>query len=100
MMSLDFYHAYDRVCLPYMDKVLEAMGFGHKVTTFHRGANASFLLHWVSRAVAITFSVHQGEPIAMLIYIIQLQPFFLRLEDVLLSVSFPDFEERVDVYVA
>ncbi len=28
MLNLDFYHAYDRVCLPYVDKVLERMGFG------------------------------------------------------------------------
>jgi hypothetical protein len=28
MMNLDFYHVYDRVCLPYVDRILEAMGFG------------------------------------------------------------------------
>jgi hypothetical protein len=40
----DFYHAYDRVCLPYVDKVLEAAGFGlafrEVVATLHRGATA------------------------------------------------------------
>jgi hypothetical protein len=78
LMNLDFYHAYDRVCLPYVDKVLEAVGFGsvfrEVVATLHRGATASFLLHRFSRAFPITFSVRQGDPIAMLLYNIQLQP--------------------------
>ncbi len=41
LMNLDFYHAYDRVCLPYVDRVLEAAGFGvafrEVVATLHRG---------------------------------------------------------------
>jgi hypothetical protein len=28
MMNLDFHHANNRVCLPYVDRILEAMGFG------------------------------------------------------------------------
>ncbi len=95
MLNLDFYHAYDRVCLPYVDKVLDRMGFGQLfrgvVATLHRGATASFLLHHVTPAVPITSSVRQGDPIAMLLYIIQLQPFLLRLEEVLPGVAFSDF---------
>ncbi len=98
LMNLDFYHAYDRVCLPYVDKVLEAAGFGlvfrEVVATLHRGATASFLLHRISRALPITFSVRQGNPIAMLLYNIQLQPFLLRLEDVLPGVSFLTFRRE------
>jgi hypothetical protein len=50
-------------------------------------------------AVLITFSMCQGDPIAMLLYNIQLQPFILRLEDELPEVSFPDFEKRAEAYV-
>jgi hypothetical protein len=28
MLNLDFFHAYDRVCMTYVDKVLAAFGFG------------------------------------------------------------------------
>ncbi len=28
LINLDFYHVYDRVCLSYVDRVLEAMAFG------------------------------------------------------------------------
>jgi hypothetical protein len=35
----------------------------------------------------------------MLLFNIQLQPFLLRLEDILPGVAFPDFKERVEAYV-
>jgi hypothetical protein len=35
----------------------------------------------------------------MLLFNIQLQPFLLRLEEVLPGVAFPDFEERMEAYV-
>jgi hypothetical protein len=61
MLNLDFYHAYDRVCLPYVDRVLAAMGFGDffrvVVATFHKGATASFLLTRITREIPITFSI-------------------------------------------
>jgi hypothetical protein len=96
VMNLDFYCAYDRVCLLYVDKVLAAMGFGSifrkVVPTLHMCTSVSFLLHRITRAVPNT-SIRQGwrDFITKLLYNIQLQPFLLRLEDVLPSVSFPDF---------
>ncbi len=103
MINLNFYHAYDRVCLPYIEKVLAAMEFHNifreVVAILHRGATASFLLHQIMPAPPITFLVHQGDPIVLLLYIVQLQPFLLQLEDALPGVSFPDFGERVEAYV-
>ncbi len=103
MLNLDFYYAYYRVCLPHVDKVLAAMGFGDffrgVVVTLQKGATASFLLNRITREVPITFSIQHGDLIAMLLFNIQLQPFLLRLEEVLLGVTFPDFEERVEAYV-
>jgi hypothetical protein len=53
LINLDFYHVYDRVCLSYVDRVLEAMAFGPEfrevVPTLHSGATASFLLPKVTR---------------------------------------------------
>ena len=59
------------------------MGFGDIfrgwVRTLHLGAEAVFLLSRLSRSVPITFSVQQGDPLAMLLYIIQLEPFLWTL---------------------
>ena len=61
LLSLDFFHAYDRVSLDWLDRVMEAMGFGlifrGWIQTLHRGASASFLLHKISPALAILFSI-------------------------------------------
>jgi hypothetical protein len=104
--ALSFYVmslAYDRVCLANVDRVLAAMGFGDVfrgvVATLHRGATASFLLHRIILEAPITLSLRQGDPIAMLLYNIQLQPYLLRLEDFLPGVAFLDFEEKVEAYV-
>jgi hypothetical protein len=91
------------VCLSYVDKVLAVKGFGNifreVVATLHRGATASFFPQRIMLALPITFSVQQGDPIAMLLYNIQLQFFLLQQENTLLEVSFPKFEEGVEASV-
>jgi hypothetical protein len=61
MVKLDFYHAYDRVCLPSGDRVPAAMGFSDMfqkvVHTLHRCSVASFLLSRITTSVPFTFSV-------------------------------------------
>jgi hypothetical protein len=48
LFNMNFFHAYDRVCLEYVDKVLPKMNFGPvfraTVATLQRGATACFLL--------------------------------------------------------
>ena len=84
LLSLDFFHAYDRVSLDWVDRVMEAMGFGAIfrgwVATLHRGASAAFLLHGVSPFILILFSIRQGDPLAALLFIIYIEPFLVRLE--------------------
>jgi hypothetical protein len=96
LMNLDFYYAYVSVCLPYMEKVLPAMGFGNifreMVATMHRGATTFPSSDHAG-------PVRQGDPIVMLLYIVQLQPLLLQLEDALPGVSLPVFGERVEAYV-
>jgi hypothetical protein len=81
--SLDFFHAYDRVSLPWVDSVLKAMGFGNTfrgwMATLHRGASAAFLLQKISPFMLIIFSIRQGDPLAALLFIIYIEPFLVRL---------------------
>jgi hypothetical protein len=60
LLNLEFYHACDRVCLPYVDKVLEVVALGlfpGMVETLHK-----------SRAIPISFSVRQEDPLALFIF--------------------------------
>jgi hypothetical protein len=70
--------------MAYVDKVLAAFGFGQifreVVTTLHRGATATFILHQLSPEVQVEFSIRQGDPLALLLFIIKQEPYLWRLE--------------------
>jgi hypothetical protein len=78
LLSLDFFLAYDRVSMDWVDSVLEAMGFGQVfrgwIAILHREAATFFLLHGVSPILAILFSIRQGDPLAALLLVIHLEP--------------------------
>ncbi len=103
LLNLDLFHAYDRVCLPFLDRVLAAMSFGFGfrswIHTLHDGATATFLLHRHSPPIPITFSVRQGDPIAMLLFVIQIEPLLAALLAALPPVQVGDAMESVFAYV-
>ena len=103
IVSLDFFHAYDRVCLTWVDLVLQAMGFGPTlrkwVTVLHKNATASFILHSLSPEVATTFSLRQGDPFALILFIIQEEPFLHRLQSLLNGLRFAGLREASLGYV-
>jgi hypothetical protein len=84
LLSLDFYHAYDRVSLPWLDRVLEAMGFGvvlrRWVATLHRRASACFMLHSLSPDLPVEFFIRQGDPAASVFFTIYIEPLLVLLE--------------------
>ncbi len=96
LMSLDFFHAYDQVSLPWVDKVMEAMGFGTIfrgwVATLHRDVSAAFL-HNISPFILILFSIRQGDPLAALLFVIYPEPFLVRLEANLEGLQVAHFRE-------
>jgi Reverse transcriptase (RNA-dependent DNA polymerase) len=91
LVSLDLFHAYDRVDLRWVEKVLEAMGFGPLfrgwIQTLHRGASACFMLHGLTPFLLILFSIRQGDPLAMLLFILQIEPLLQRLQRDLTGLS-------------
>ena len=103
LVSLDFFHAYDRICLQWVDLVLGAMGFGpvlrRTVATLHNGATASFMLHSLSPEVAATFSLRQGDPFALILFIIQQEPFLQKLQLQLHGLRFAGLREASLGYV-
>jgi hypothetical protein len=95
--GLDFFHAYYRVSMDWVDSVLEAMGFGQVfqgwIAILHREAAASFLLHGASPVLAILFSIRQRDPLAALLFVIHLEPFLVRLEAVLTGLRVTNIRE-------
>ena len=71
LINLDFYKAYDHVLVSFLLKVMQKMGFG---TLFCEWIK---LLTKVSKAIRVSFSICQGDPLAMLLYIIYVEPLLI-----------------------
>ena len=86
ILSLDMFKAYNRVNLSYLEKVMAAMNF-HKtfiswIILLHKGAKTKLLLDFMMEAISVLFSVRQGDPLAMLLYIFYIEPLLLRIQKV------------------
>ena len=78
LLNLDFWKAFDWVLVSFLEKVLEAMGFPKKfiiwVAMCHKGATTRFLLKNMSKVVQVSFSVRQGDPLALVLYMLYVEP--------------------------
>ena len=81
--SFDMFKAYDRVMLDYLSKVMLAMKFPEKLISWimmlHEGATTSFLLEFLTKPIKVIFSIRQGDPLLMLLYIIYIEPLLLMI---------------------
>ena len=85
LISLDFFKAYDRVFLSFLLAVMKKMNISTEfckwIKMLHSGAKTRFILAGgLSRAISLTFSIRQGDPLAMLLYIIFIEPLVLFIE--------------------
>ena len=87
ILSLDFNKAYDRVNLEYLEKVMLAMKFDPVFISWillcHAGAKTRLLLDPISDPIAVDSSVRQGDPVAMVCFILYMEPVLLQIEDVI-----------------
>ena len=64
----------------------------------HHNAQTRFLLSRMSRAIQISFSIRQGDPLAMLLYILYIEPLVIYLERHVSGIRFPSFQQSVESY--
>jgi hypothetical protein len=83
-LSLDFFHASDRVSVQWLDPVLKAMAFGVVLccwaVTMHRKTFACFMLHTLLTDMAVEFSICQGDLEDTVFFVIYIEPFLGRPE--------------------
>ena len=74
LISLDFFKAYDRIFLPFLVKVMNKMNFGSNFVSWiimlHENATTRLILSELSDPIRLLFSIRQGDPLAMLLYIL------------------------------
>ena len=63
---------------------MEKMGFGVKflswIDMLHSGARTRFILAKLTEPIEVAFSIRQGDPLAMLLYIIYVEPLLVYIE--------------------
>ena len=83
-VSYDMYKAYDRVMLRYLVKVMEVMDFPEQfvkwILMMHEGATTRFILDILTDPISVLFSIRQGDPLSMLLYIIYIEPLLMMIK--------------------
>ena len=102
LVTLDFFKAYDRVLLDFVLKVLKRMNFGEKFTDWilmlHDGASTRLILTRLTRAIQLRFSIRQGDPLAMLLYILYVEPLLWTLEKKIYGLRVNSIEQKLEAY--
>ena len=98
LVSYDMYKAYDRVMLSYLVKVMQAMDFPATfvdwVLMLHEGATTRFILKFLTDPIKVLFSIRQGDPLSMLLYIIYIDPLLMMIKKMTKSLSVSFVEQR------
>ena len=83
LVSYDMFKAYDRVMLSYLVKVMQAMDFPVDfvkwILMLHEGATTRFILGFLTDPISVLFSIRQGDPLSMLLYIIYIEPLLMMI---------------------
>ena len=83
LVGFDMYKAYDRVMLSYLVLVMKAMNFPSEfmdwVQMLHEGATTRFILNFLTSPIKVLFSIRQGDPLSMLLYIIYIEPLLMMI---------------------
>jgi hypothetical protein len=64
----------------------------------HKGATTQFILHFLTRTIQVNFSIRQGDPLAMIIYIIYVEPLLLLIEKMTTGLRMGTMVQRVEAY--
>ena len=102
LISLDFFKAYDRVMIDFLLVVMKKMNFSSKfcswVKMLHAGAKTRFILQFLSSAINVSFSIRQGDPLAMILYIIYIEPLLLFLERMAVGMMVAGVPQCIEAY--
>ena len=83
IVSYDLYKAYDRMVLDFLYRVMARMNFGSKfidwIKMCHAGATTNFLLNFLTKPIDIWISVRQGDPMAMLLFEMFMEPLLMMI---------------------
>ena len=102
LLSLDFFKAYDRVLVEFLLVVMKRMNFSNKfcnwIRMLHVGARTRFILGRLTRSIRVSFSIRQGDPLSMLLYIVYIEPLLIFIEQRIAGLSFANIQPSLEAY--
>ncbi len=95
LLNTDQVKAYDRVHHDYLDRVLEATGFGPRMRNAlraqYRGGKARVMVNGtLTRELEVSCGVPQGSPVACFLYNLTLEPLLTRIRKRVRGIHVPD----------
>ena len=92
----------NRVFLGYLLKVMKKMNFGAKfcswIQMLHTDAKTVFILKGLTEAIQVTFSIRQGDPLAMILYIFYVEPLLTYIEANISGMKLENFSQAVESF--
>ena len=77
LLSFDMDKAFDRCYIPYVSRILKPMNFSDKfieiIKDMHSSITTRFILSKLTNPIKLTFSIRQGDAIAMFLYIVYME---------------------------
>ena len=64
----------------------------------HEGARTRFIVSGLNRAIELLFSIRQGDPIAMLLYILYIEPLLIALEKRITGLQVAGIGKSLEAY--
>ena len=64
----------------------------------HHGARTRFILESLTRSIRVSFSIRQGDPLSMLLYIVYIEPLLIFIEQRVVGLSFANIHPGLDAY--
>ena len=102
LLSLDFFKAYDRVLVDFLLVVMKKMNFSNKfcnwIKMLHVGARTKFILESLTRSIKVSFSIRQGDPLSMLLYIVYIEPLLIYIEQKIAGLILPNIPPSLEAY--
>ena len=68
------------------------------ILMLHEGATTSFLLNFLTQPIKLLFSIRQGDPLSILLYIIYLEPLLLMISKKTVGPKMSSFVQKDEDY--
>ena len=103
-VSFDIFKAYDKTVIQFIAMVMEAMGFPADFIGWIRALHSEvstrmMVLGHLGEPIPVNISLRQGDPLAMPLFLLNMQPFLAYLDRRVKGIRVGSVQQRLEAYV-